>query len=287
MARQRLERDPRTGELACERGIVAERRQQHHTQIRHGVDLDRIAVAGPPQFDSYFRGSRASRADFCRTVGLDPSRRIITLATIPPSKFPHHAFVIDRLLEAMASGAIREPADLLIRLHPRDELRHYDAYRGRPHVVVEKAFRPTAARSGDGMDVDFMAENTRHLADTLHHSDVVLNVASTLAIEASIFDTPVINIGFDGQPGSNRALMEWHYGSTHFQKVVRSGAVRIAQSSAEMVDLINRYVADPSLDADGRRRIVAEQCEFTDGRSFQRVAAEIVGQLTVSSRVTH
>lgn len=249
----------------------------------HGYDLDRVGVTGPPQFDSYFRDPRTSRAEFCRRVGLDPDRRIITLATIPPSKYGHHPFVIDRLIEAMESGAIAEPADLLVRLHPRDEMRHYDPYIGRPHVVVEKAFRRTAARSGDGMEVDFMAEDTRHLADTLSHSDVVLNVASTLAIESSIFDTPVINIGFDGQPGSNQALMEWHYGSTHFQKVVRSGAVRIAQSSGEMVDLINGYLADPSQDAAGRRRIVSEQCEFTDGRSAERVAAEIVSQL-ISSR---
>ena len=32
-----------------------------------------------------------------------------------------------------------------------------------------------------------MSENIRQLADTLHHSDVVLNVASTIAIEAAIF----------------------------------------------------------------------------------------------------
>jgi hypothetical protein len=252
----------------------------------HGYPLDRIAVTGPPQFDSYFREPRSPRADFCRRVGLDPARRIITLATIPASKFPHHEFVIDSLIDAMESGAIREPADLLVRLHPRDETHHYDKYAGRPHVVVEKAFRQTATRSGDGMDVDFMAENTRHLADTLYHSDIVLNVASTIAIEASVFDTPVINIAFDGQPGSGPSLMAWHYGSTHFQKVVRSGAVRIAQSAGEMVDLINTYLADPSQDAEGRRRIVAEQCEFVDGRSAERVAAHIVRQLTVPPGVT-
>jgi CDP-Glycerol:Poly(glycerophosphate) glycerophosphotransferase len=245
----------------------------------HGYDPDRVAVAGAPQFDSYFTESRTPREEFCRRVGLNPARRIITLATIPPSKFPHHAYVIERLLEAIASGAIAAPSSLLIRLHPRDDLKHFERYAGLPHVVVEKAFRTTAARSSDGMDADFMIENTRHLADTLCHSDVVLNVASTLAIEAAIFDTPVINIGFDGQPGSNQALMEWHYGSTHFQKVVRSGAVRIAQSAGEMVDLINSYLAAPATDAEGRRRIVAEQCEFTDGRSAERVAAAIVREL--------
>ena len=251
----------------------------------HGYPRNRVTVAGPPQFDSYFRGPRSTRADFCARTGLDPARRIITLATIPASKFPHHEFVIDRLIEAMHAGAIREPADLLVRLHPRDDAKRYEKYAGRPQVVVEKPFRQTATRSGDGMDIDFMSENTRQLADTLHHSDVVLNVASTIAIEAAIFDTPVINIGFDGQPGSNRALMEWHYGSTHFQKVVRSGAVRIAQSDAELVDLINMYLSAPSTDAEGRRRIVVDQCEFTDGRAADRVAAAIVRELTLSKGV--
>ena len=270
-----------------DRLVLWNRTMRDEAEGLHGYDLDRIAVTGAPQFDSYFTEARSSREAFCGRVGLDPARRIITLATIPAPKFAHHGFVIDRLIEAIDSGAIRQPASLLVRLHPRDELRPYDAYVGRPHVVVEKAFRRAAARSGDGMDVDFMSENTRHLADTLRHSDVLLNVASTLAIEASVFDTPVVNIGFDGQPGSNRALMEWHYGSTHFQKVVRSGAVRIAQSAAEMVDLINLYLADPRVDATGRRRIVEEQCEFTDGRSAERVAAEIVRELNSSRDVMH
>jgi hypothetical protein len=245
----------------------------------HGYRRDAITVTGPPQFDSYFRGPRSTRAAFCERTGLDPARKIITLATIPPSKFAHHEFVIDRLIDAIDSGAIEQPADLLVRLHPRDDGRRYEKYAHRPHLVVEKPFRQTATRSGDGMDVDVTAENTRHLADTLHHSDVVLNVASTLAIEASIFDTPVVNIGFDGQPGSNAALMEWHYRSTHFAKVVRSGAVRIAASSREMVDFVNLYLASPSTDADGRARIVLDQCEFTDGRSAERVAAAISSEL--------
>src|SRR5262249_6514690 len=98
----------------------------------HKVPLDRIAVAGPPQFDSYFTEQRSSRADFCRRVGLEPSRRIITLATIPASKFAHHGAVIDALLESIDSGKILRPADLLIRLHPRDEPQLYHRYVGRP-----------------------------------------------------------------------------------------------------------------------------------------------------------
>jgi hypothetical protein len=245
----------------------------------HGFDAGRIGVTGVPQFDAYFTEPRSRRDDFCRSLGLDPNRKLVTLATIPASKFPYHAAVIDHLLAAIESGALRQPASLLIRVHPRDDIRPYERFQ-RPHVVVEKAFRPTGTRSADGMDVDFMVENVRHLANTLYHSDVMLNVASTMAIEASIFDTPVVNIGFDDGPEPNSALLEWHYGSTHYQKVVRSGAVRIARSGAEMIDLVNRYLDDPSLDAAGRRRIVADQCAFTDGASAARVAREIVNQLS-------
>jgi hypothetical protein len=53
------------------------------------------------------------------------------------------------------------------------------------------------------------------------------------------------------------------------------------------IALINGYLANPSMDADGRRRIVAEQCEYTDGRSAERVAAAIVRVLTTSPGAIH
>jgi hypothetical protein len=249
----------------------------------HGYDLDSIVVAGSPQFDPYFNGEpRSSRADFCRRVGLDPALKIITLTTMPAEAYPRHDIIVDHVLEAMRSGAIREPIDLLVRVHPRDDVRKYARYDGTPHLRIEKPFRATEARSADGMSVDVTAENTRHLADTMCHSDVNLNVASTIAIEASIFDTPVISIAFDHDDAHARPFLTSplrYYSYTHYQQIVRTGAVRIAHSPAEMIELLNRYLADPTLDAEGRRRVVEEQCEFTDGRSAERVARAILREL--------
>jgi CDP-Glycerol:Poly(glycerophosphate) glycerophosphotransferase len=262
------------------------RREAHEF---HGYELDEIDIAGPPQFDGYFNGEpRSSRVEFCRRVGLDPSRRILALTTIPAEAYPRHDIVIDRLLEAIDSGTIAPPCDLLVRLHPRDDLRKYARYAGTPHVVIEKPFRETA-KSGDGHGVDVMAENRRHLADTMCHSDVVINVASTIAIEASIFDTPVVNIAFDEDDAEKRPFLTSplrYYSYTHYQQIVRAGAVRIAKSGAELIDLVNGYLADPSRDAAGRKRVVAEQCEFTDGRSAERLARLIAGELSGRSVVS-
>jgi len=253
----------------------------------HGYRLDDVEVAGPPQFDRYFGGEpRASRDEFCRRVGLDPARKIVTLTTIPAEAYPRHDVVIDQLLDAIRTGAIQPASDLLVRLHPRDDLAKYARYAGVPHVVVEKPFR-ASARSGDGHSVDVTTENTRHLADTMCHSDVVLNVASTIAIEAAIFDTPVVNIAFDQDDADARPFLSSpirYYSYTHYQQIVRAGAVRIAKSASEMIELVNGYLANRALDAEGRRRVVVEQCEFTDGRSAGRVGREIVRALGAQRR---
>ncbi len=264
------------------------RREAHEL---HGYPVDDVEVTGPPQFDSYFNGApRSSRAAFCRRVGLDPERRIVTLTTIPAESYPRHDVVIDRLLDAIRNDALFAPCDVLVRLHPRDDMRRYERYAGTPHVAIEKPFRETA-RSGDGHGVDVTADNTRHLADTMCHSDVVLNVASTIAIEASIFDTPVVNIAFDEQDAEARPFLSSplrYYSYTHYQQIVRTGAVRIAKSAAEMIDHVNAYLRNPALDAEGRRRVVAEQCEFTDGRSAERLGELIARELAggASSRAT-
>jgi hypothetical protein len=148
-----------------------------------------------------------------------------------------------------------------------------------PNVIIEKPFRATV-KTGDGLAIDITTENQRHLANTMRHSDVVVNVASTIAIEAAIFDTPVVNVSFDGETPS-----EWvrsarrYYRFTHYVNITRHGAVRVAEDPAQLVEHVGRYLEDPALDREGRHRVVLEQCQFLDGRAGERVAAFVAGEL--------
>jgi hypothetical protein len=151
-----------------------------------------------PQWDLYFReGTLSTRDAFFRRIGADPSRKLVTVTTTPRELYPHHDHVLRVLIRAMTDNAWRGQVQLLVRLHPRDEREAYTEFEGTPNVIIEKPFRSTV-KAGDGLAVDITAENQRHLANTMRHSDVVVNVASTLAIEAAIFDTPVVNVSFDG-----------------------------------------------------------------------------------------
>ena len=247
----------------------------------HGYAPEEIRVAGTPQWDLYFQPSAApsSRDAFFARIGADPARRLVTLTTTPRELYPHHDRVLRVLIRAMNGGRWPQPAQILVRLHPRDEMDAYREFLGTPHVIIEKPFRSTVT-TGDGLAVDVTADNQRHLADTLRHSDVIVNVASTIAIEAAIFDTPVVNISFDGEAPS-----EWvrsarrYYRFTHYTNITRHGAVRVAETPEVLTEQIGCYLADRALDREGRRRVVIEQCQFLDGRAAARVAGFIIDEL--------
>jgi hypothetical protein len=245
----------------------------------HGYADSQICTVGTPQWDRYFRdGVTVSRTAFFERIGADPSHKLVTLTTTPRELYSHHDHVLRVLMRAMQQGRL-PMVQVLVRLHPRDERAHYEEFARTPGIIVEKPFRETV-RAGDGLAVDVTAGSQQHLADTLFHSDVIINVASTIAIEAAIFDTPVVNVSFDGEVESPfvRSARRY-YQFTHYVNVTRHNAVRVAETPEALVAEVARYLADPALDAEGRRKVVQEQCQFTDGRAAERVATAIVDDL--------
>jgi hypothetical protein len=203
---------------------------------------------------------------------------LITLMTTGKTLYDHYPRVVSVLMQAIDAGRFGD-AQLLVRLHPRDDLDRYHQFRGTPRLLVEKPFKKTV-KSGDGLDVDITSENQQHLADTLRHSDVIVTVASTIAIEASIFDTPVVDVSFDGDtPLEFERSARRYYRFTHYANITRAGAAPVAETPEALVDHVARYLDDRSLDRAGRQRVVREQCQFTDGKSSERIAQFVVDEL--------
>jgi hypothetical protein len=246
----------------------------------HGYEPDEVVIAGVPQWDRYFRdGVSVSREAFCARVGADPARALLTVTTTPRELYAHHDHVLRVMLTAIREKRFSRPAQILVRLHPRDDRAHYAEFERTPEIILEKPFRETV-RAGDGLAVDVTADSQQHLADTLRHSDVIVNVASTIAIEAAIFDTPVVNISFDGEAPSEFARSaRRYYRFTHYTNITRHQAVRVAETPEALIAHLNAYLAAPALDADGRRQVVREQCEYVDGQSAERVAQAVVDDL--------
>jgi hypothetical protein len=114
--------------------------------------------------------------------------------------------------------------------------------------------------------------------NTFRHADLVVNLSSTVSIDAAIFDTPVVNLDFDPQPGQpdQQLVREINHEWTHFKPVAESGGVQLVIDFDEMVNAVRSYLSNPELHRHERRAMVEYVCGFTDGQCGERMAAAVL-----------
>jgi hypothetical protein len=105
-------------------------------------------------------------------------------------------------------------------------------------------------------------------------------------------DKPVVNVAFDvaDPPLFGLPLWEHHYRFEHYRPVITLGAARFARSPDELARHVDAYLADPSLDREGRERLVSLQVGQPVGRSSPRIVETLdmlasVGPFVTAPRV--
>ena len=255
-------------------------RMKQQIEVLHRYPSERVFVTGCLRFDHYFtdrsEGRIPSREAFLARKRLDPGRKTVAYLGPSPIMYAPRKEFFDILLDLKTSGALAGDPNILVRMHPHDAAEPYQGWDRIPGVCVERAGR---ARHADaetrGQKVEMEEEDLVNLTATLAHADVVVNFASTMIIESSIFDTPVINIAF---PEEEARAYEFEFN----RALAESGAVRMARSPNELAREVNAYLSDPGRDGAGRAALVEEYVRFTDGRSWQRIrdrVAEVLGRV--------
>lgn len=258
-----------------------------YAHAMHAYPLHRIFISGIPQYDVFVReGFLPDRDAFFKHMGLDPEKRLILYSAMGGWISLHERSIVEMLADIVNnSGRLAYSSQLLVRLHPAyksDDQHLYNI----PGIKVVRPGVPSSEWGAPRFDFEFREEDTRELAATLRWSDVAINSGSTMTIDAACFDTPIINIAFDGREHepkperSARRLLE----KEHYLPIVQSGGVRIVGDEGDLVEELNAYLSDRGRDAEGRRRVVREQCYRMDGKSGARIASYILGMMKELSR---
>lgn len=233
-----------------------------------------IHIIGAPQYDIFLNEKfYETKEEFMRRNGLNQNKKTILYCLGSPNFIPEDHGVAT-FLESICSE-IEDQAQVVIRLHPGfyehdykiiPELRR--KYRNITFQGNKEYFDKHPLQPEDSI-VDWV--------NTFRHVDVVINLASTVTVDAAIFDKPVININFDSQPGSPDQQLVEEINSTwnHFSPIVRSGGVWNVDSTGELNEALKGYLKDPTLHAEGRRQIVRYVCGEFDGGSGERMAEAV------------
>lgn len=243
----------------------------------HGAEAKNIFVGGVPQYDYYFNGEASPRGNFFQKIGIDPGKKLIVYSPLGSAFSDSDWDAIDFLHELHDEGKFGKNTALLIRFHPKDFIDKMELQK-RPYLVYD--YTGVRFPSKTLVDWDMSFEDLRHLFDTLYYTDLLICYASSLSIDAAIFDQPIINIDFKIKK-SNKILKSpaLFYKMEHYKKAINTGGIKLVNSESELIKWVNLYLEDPVLERDGRKRLVDEQCKFTDGKSGERIGRFILKAL--------
>jgi hypothetical protein len=236
------------------------------------VPAESVHVVGPVQFDPYFRPDTViGRDEFLRSLNLDPARKTILLATGGPFFRLAQSAWLDELLVAARGDKFDFPVQIICRTHPSDMLGPFIKYLRVPDVVMDihEEYSPT-------LDWVIGVAAMKRQANIMAHADVVITPASTITLEAAIFDTPTLVIAYNNaDPETIRNVLDKTTFVNHFKEIVERKLVPVARSEGEMISWVNRLLSDPGAFQTERAEIVRDWVGFTDGASAGRLAGAI------------
>lgn len=261
--------------------------QLQKDELVYGSDWspDRVNIGGIPSYDGYFRKQwLMPREEYFKLHNLDPNRKLISYA----SSFVHFApnFPnIEALAKLVSSDSLAEPSQLLIRLHPshfQDKPKIFADERAQvfalekkyPHVHV---VQPVALGGSLGY---YGGEDMDEKSSMMAYSDVLVTVYSTMLVETAVHDTPMIAATIDVPGGWNKpnkfslSLKEIGDWPTH-KRFCEAKAGRVASDEKQLLEALNMYLQDRSVDSVERRKFIENEITFTDA-SAGKCTAEFI-----------
>jgi hypothetical protein len=161
--------------------------QKQEAVDMHGLAADRVVVTGAQCYDQWFeRLPKRTRDEFCRAVGLDPSRPFVlyVCSAMSPVPDPVEPVFVKQWIEAMRASANPRlrTAGVLVRPHP-ERVREWDGVSldGLENVVVH---------GRTPIDSDAKAD----YFDSLYFSDAVVGLCTSAFLEAAIVGRPVLTL---------------------------------------------------------------------------------------------
>ena len=201
---------------------------------------------------------------------MDPKKKFILFTPIG-ERYIGRETTDTRVLEALGEF----DGNVLVRLPPTD-VAHFEGFKKNRAVV---SFEETGMRAwkgeikyGSSKVNEISKEDDEILRASLHYADVVVSGPSTICIDASLLDKPVILIDFDGDKNLQYyKSVRRYYNYNHFLPIRKSGGARFAESPAALISHVESYLAHPEQDAEGRARIREWETYQNDGKSTERL----------------
>ena len=247
---------------------------------------DRVYIGGIPSYDGYFKKTwQLERGEYFALHGLDPQRKLISFASSFIT-FSPNIQDIEALAELVSGSELAAPSQLLVRLHPNHfmDVPRFAAEREAVFALAKRypnvhVVEPVPLGGSLGY---YSGEDMPEKSSMMAHSDVFVTVYSTMVVEASAHQTPVVSACIDSQEGWPRnftlplsRIGDW---PTH-SRFRNSAAGRVVYTRAKLRDALNFYLQEPQAETEERLAFIERECTFTDGSAGRRTGEYLLSRM--------
>lgn len=235
----------------------------------HDFPADRVHVTGIPSFDIYAHPEiYPSEAEWRQDNNLPATGPVITYSLSSMHICESEDVIIEGLVAARAAGLLPPDASILVRFHPSAVAEVAGRYEAMPGVILQYPSKTFVHRKND----ETLGSSMSMLAATMYYSSVVVNVFSTLCLEAICCDTPVAVVNFDPEPRPPHRSVKRYLKFLHIKELLEFDAAEVADSLDDLVAGVARSIAHP--EARRAQRLACRNAETfgLDGLATTRTA---------------
>jgi hypothetical protein len=171
------------------------------------INLDPIKVVGSPQFEFYFKEQyKQTKSDFFATFNLDISKKTICFSA-NDTLSPYDQIYLEDLCEALLKWDEKERPQVLFRKCPVDLTNRFDMALNKYKdliIPVQPDWRIESEDVASFVSIYPSYNDISLLVNTVLHSDVVVNLGSTMAHDFAVYNKPCLYLNYD--PVSNPTL---------------------------------------------------------------------------------
>jgi len=234
-------------------------------------------ISGLPQFDGWETGPTEARNSFCRKLKIDSSKKIVIFAPAGSVLSDTDWEICQILKDAIKNKELPSDLVFVVRNHP-----HHPAdlskFEPDEHFVIESPGR--MLRENDPRGAEMSKEDNNHLRNTVYYSEIIMYIATSLGLDASVYDKPQILISFDGFKKKPYVVSVERYNHEDVLiNLVSLGGTIVVWSPKELVAAVKEYLDNPSLKREGRQKTIDRHIYKIDGQAASRIANYVVSLL--------
>lgn len=239
----------------------------------HGISETKVTEIGSIRYNTSFMKMREDRDTFLLSLGLDPDKKTILFAGF---YYEFHYFEMIEVFKRLQQT--RGDCQVILRIYPNKIL--MSSVYMTPLIEFARDMDGVYVSIGDpnyksgAQNKSVLQIEEHELTHSLRYCDCVVNIFSTISLEACIFDKPAINMYYFPQefPALARNPVYNEYEKFfHSRRLVSYGAVKTTRGREELIGEIEKALNNPDRFAKERQKTVDLECGVLDGEACTRL----------------